>query len=137
MKNKKNRKIGNRPKNKRIQRKEKELKAGRKALILFFALVTSPLWLYVGIIREIILPAFGEKSKAVLTEIRKPGVWSRYHYNEPDFYYTFYINNKLYKANSGLQPNDSSYYLGDTIDIIYLRPFPFISARTSPKEKIK
>lgn len=54
--------------------------------------MSSPFWLYVGIIRNMILPIFGEKSKAALTEIRGPGIWAgRYYYNEPDFYYTFIL----------------------------------------------
>ena len=83
-----------------------------------------------------ILPIFGEKSKAALTEIRGPGIWAgRYYYNEPDFYYTFYIRDKLYRGNSGIQPNDSLFHLGDTVDVIYLKRFPFINALKLPKEK--
>ena len=137
MKNSKNyRKQNDPPKNKRILRKKKEARKGRIALIIFFIIVTSPFWLYVGIIRNMILPTFGEKSKAVLTEIRGPFIGINY-YDEPDFYYTFYTKGKLYRGNSGIQPNDSLFYLGDTIDIIYLRAFPFINARTSPKDKKK
>ena len=111
MRNKENhRKLGKPPKNKRILKKEREKKQGRIALIIFFVIVSSPFWLYVGIIRNMILPIFGEKSKAALTEIRGPGIWAgRYYYNEPDFYYTFYIRDKLYRGNSGIQPNDSNF----------------------------
>lgn len=50
MRNKENhRKLGKPPKNKRILKKEREKKQGRIALIIFFVIVSSPFWLYVGI----------------------------------------------------------------------------------------
>lgn len=121
--------------NKRILRKRAEFKKGKIALIVFFIVITSPIWLYTGIIHGIILPSFGEKTKGILTGLRKPSSWNQYHrYDAPSYYCTFDINDEIYENNSTISAKDTSFHLGDTVAVIYLKNLPFINAIILPKD---
>lgn len=120
--------------NKRILRERAKTKKGKIALIAFFIVVTSPLWLYVGIVRKIILPSFGERTKGILTGINKPSSWNKYRY-VPCYYCSFNANDQIYESYPTISVKNTSLHLGDTVDVIYLKRFPFINAIKLPKEK--
>ena len=120
--------------NKRILRERAKTKKGRIALIAFFIVVTSPLWLYAGIVRAIILPSFGERTKGILIGINKPSSWSKYRY-VPYYYCSFNANGEIYESYPTVSVKNTSFHLGDTVDVIYLKRFPFINAIKLPKEK--
>ena len=100
-------------------------------MLLIFS---SPLWLYRGIMHEIVLPIWGERNKAVLSGTMRPRPWSG-RYATPDYSYSFYKNGTLYEKNSAISVEDTLYHLGDSVDIIYLELMPFISTCVSPKSE--
>lgn len=120
--------------NKRILKERAKTKKGKIALIAFFIVVTSPLWLYAGIVRGIFLPSFGERTKGILTGINKPSSWNKYRY-VPCYYCSFNANGKIYESYPTVSVRNTSFHLGDTVDVIYFKRFPFINAIKLPKEK--
>lgn len=120
--------------NKRILRERAKTRKGKIALVVFFIILTSPLWLYVGIVREMLLPSFGERTKGILTGINKSSSWNKYRYNTPYYYCTFSTNGKIYNSNPTISVKDTSFHLGDTVDVIYFKSFPFINAIILPKD---
>lgn len=81
---------------------------------------------------EIVLPIWGERDKAVLSGTMRPRPWSG-RYATPDYSYSFYKNGTLYVKNSAISVENTSYHLGDSVDIMYLELMPFISSCVSPK----
>lgn len=120
--------------NKRIIRERMEERKGCIAILIMLLVFSSPLWFYRGIMHEIVLSIWGERSKAVLSGTMRPRPWSgRYaihHYS-----YSFYRNGKLYTKDSTISVEDTLYHLGDSVDIIYLESIPFISTCVSPKSE--
>lgn len=119
--------------NKRILREKAKTRKGKIALVVFFIVLTSPLWLYVGIVREMILPSFGERTKGILTGINKPSSWNKYRY-VPRYYCSFNANGDIYESNPTISVKDTSFHLGDTVDVIYFKSFPSINAIILPKD---
>lgn len=76
---------------------------------------------------EIMLPSYGEQTKAVLTGTMGQAWGGRRII--PCYYYTFDKNGKLYSKNADISVKDTLYQIGDTVDILYLEAFPFISSR--------
>ncbi|WP_077153071.1 hypothetical protein [Bacteroides bouchesdurhonensis] len=114
--------------NKRVQKRKAGLKKSKMVLIIYFIVITSPIWLYAGIIRGVILPYFGEKTIGVLSGLREASSWNQYHRYDPSSYYcTFNVNGKSYKSNSTISVEDTLYHLGDTVIVIYLSHFPIIN----------
>ena len=62
--------------NKRIIREKIEKKKGCIGILIMLLIFSSPLWFYRGIMHEIVLPIWGEKSKAVLSGTMRPRPWS-------------------------------------------------------------
>lgn len=129
-------KVVDRPKklNKLILRKRAEDRQGCISIWIMILLVSSPLWFYRGIMHEIVLPIRGEQTKAVLEGWLRYPSWSRYRHTTPTYYYAFYMNGKLYKKNAAISVKDTSYQIGDTVDILYLKALPFISSRIKHKK---
>lgn len=118
--------------NKRILRDRIEKKKGCVGILIMLLIFSSPLWFYRGIMHEIVLPVFGERSKAILSGTMRPRPWSG-RYGIPDYSYSFYKNGKLYENDSVISIEDTLYHLGDSVDIVYLESMPFISACVSLK----
>lgn len=118
--------------NKRILKERREKKKGRIGILIILLFFLSPLWFYRGIMHEIVLPIWGERDKAVLSGTMRPRPWSG-RYATPDYSYSFYKNGTLYVKNSAISVENTSYHLGDSVDIMYLELMPFISSCVSPK----
>mgnify|MGYP000011799118 CR=1 FL=1 len=118
--------------NKRILKERREKKKGRIGILIILLFFSSPLWFYRGIMHEIVLPIWGERDKAVLSGTMRPRPWSG-RYATPDYSYSFYKNGTLYVKNSAISVENTSYHLGDSVDIMYLELMPFISSCVSPK----
>lgn len=119
--------------NKRILKEREEKRKGCISMVVFILIFSSPLWFYRGILHEVVLPIWGEKSKAVLSGLMEPASWSG-RYGIPHYSYSFYSNGKLYEKDSNISTKNASYQLGDSVDIIYLKKFPFISSCISPRK---
>lgn len=119
--------------NKRVLKERAENRKGCISMIVFILILSSPIWFYRGILHEVILPIWGEKGKAVLSGRMAPRPWSGLH-RTPDYSYSFYMNGKLHEKNSAISTKNASYQLGDSVDIIYLKKFPFISSCISPRK---
>jgi len=119
----------NRKLNKRILKEKAETKRFRIIIITSLLILTSPFWFYRGIVYEFFLPIYGKTTKAVLVGTIGPTSWSKYRYKTRDYFYSFSKNGKIYEHNANIKVNDSLYHIGDTIDILYLEAFPFISSR--------
>lgn len=117
--------------NKRILKERREKKRSYWHFD-YTTLFSSPLWFYRGIMHEIVLPIWGERDKAVLSGTMRPRPWSG-RYATPDYSYSFYKNGTLYVKNSAISVENTSYHLGDSVDIMYLELMPFISSCVSPK----
>ena len=120
--------------NKRIIREKIEKKKGCIGILIMLLIFSSPLWFYRGIMHEIVLPIWGEKSKAVLSGTMRPRPWSG-RYGIPHYSYSFYKNGKLYRKDSTISGEDTPYHLGDSVDIIYLESIPSINACVSLKSE--
>ena len=118
--------------NKRILKERREKKKGRIGILIILLFFSSPLWFYRGIMHEIVLPIWGERDNAVLSGTMRPRPWSG-RYATPDYSYSFYKNGTLYVKNSAISVENTSYHLGDSVDIMYLELMPFISSCVSPK----
>lgn len=93
--------------NKRILEQRKVDRQIRIGVIVVLLFVTSPLWLYRGIMHEVLLPIYGKPAKAVLVGTMGPSEWSRYRYKKHDYYYAFYKDGKVYEKNSLICVDDS------------------------------
>lgn len=113
--------------NKRILKEKVDSKRTRIIIIVTLLIFLSPLWFYRGIMYEIMLPSYGEQTKAVLTGTMGQAWGGRRII--PCYYYTFDKNGKLYSKNADISVKDTLYQIGDTVDILYLEALPFISSR--------
>lgn len=131
-----NKKVIDRPKklNKLILRKRAEDRQGCISIWIMILLVSSPLWFYRGIMHEIVLPIRGIEGKAVLSGTMGPRSWSHHRHKTPIYYYAFYMNGKLYEKSAAISVKDTSYQIGDTVDILYLKALPFINSRIKNKK---
>lgn len=115
--------------NRRILKERAATRRFRITIVVMLLILTSPIWLYRGIIYEVVLPVLGKQTKAVLAgTMGGSHPWSG-SYNIATYYYIFLKNGKLYEKNANICVNDSLYHIGDTVDILYLEALPFISSR--------
>lgn len=113
--------------NKRILEERAATRKIRTIIIATLLIFLSPLWFYRGVMHEIVLPLFGKEIKAVLAGTMGKAWGGRRVI--PHYYYSFYEKGKLYNKNSSISVKDTLYHIGDTVNIIYLKAFPFISSR--------
>lgn len=134
-KRKTDKKTVDRPKklNKLILRKRAEDRRVCISMWIIMLVISSPLWFYRGIMHEIVLPIRGIEGKAVLSGTMGPKSWSG-RYGIPIYYYAFYMNGKLYEKSAAISVKDTSYQIGDTVDILYLKALPFINSRIKNKK---
>ncbi len=113
--------------NMRLLKEKKDLKQG-KIILICFVLLCFSLPSFNLITKYIILPIYGKEGKAVLGGVLVRNKLSRYS-AKPHYYYVFQKDGKTYEFGTDIYEEDTTYHIGDTIKILYLKRFPSISKR--------